>query len=143
MAISSSKEWIEEFETAAAFSCRATWSNASRGGMEMFVKIMETPSLREQLWEEQKNMKSYYWKEPKFSSRKQGNVTWIFYLIGAVFLDNSCGEKIREVTRELEQQNILPLSLRMQFGLLFAEFQKKLRGLAKNKAHNRRFERVS
>src|SRR3712207_1561474 len=36
LAISSSKECVEEFETAAAFSCRATWSNASRGGMEMF-----------------------------------------------------------------------------------------------------------
>ncbi len=133
LAISSSKEWIEEFETAAAFSCRATWSNASRGGMEMFVKIMETPSLREQLWEEQKKYEKLLLERAEiFITEAQECHLDILPYRSGFFLTIPVGEKIREVTRELEQQNIFTIVFEDAIRIAICGIPKrKLRGLAK------------
>ncbi|SRR3712207_2905623 len=133
LAISSSKECVEEFETAAAFSCRATWSNASRGGMEMFVKIMETPSLKRQLREEQKKYEKLLLERAEIfmTEAKECHLDILPYRSG-FFLTVPVGEKIREVTKELEGQNIFTIVFDDAIRIAICGIPKrKLNGLAK------------
>src|SRR3712207_386331 len=133
LAVSSSKEWMDEFETAAAFSCRATWSNASRGGMEMFAKIIETPSLKQRLLEEQKKYEKLLLERADIfiTEAKECDLDILPYKSG-FFLTIPVGEKVRETITELEKQNIFTIVFDDAIRIAICGIPKrKLKGLAK------------
>ncbi|KXA16913.1 aminotransferase, class I/II [Fusobacterium equinum] len=133
LAVSSKKEWMEEFDTSATFSCRATWSNASRGGMEMFVKIMETPHLKRKLLEEQQKYRDLLLERADIFLREaeECGLEVLPYKSG-FFLSVPIGEKVRELITELEKQNIFTIIFDDAIRIAICGLPKrKLKGLAK------------
>lgn len=107
MAISSNPELIEEFENAAAFSCRTTWSNISRGGMEMFSLIMQTPSLHSSLLRQQEQYRNLLEQRASiFMEEAERYGLEVFPYQSGFFLTIPVGEKVKEVVEELEKKNI-------------------------------------
>lgn len=107
MAISTNPKIIEEFEAAAAFSCRTCWSNISRGGMEMFSLIMQTPSLQKSLLRQQEQYRNLLEQRASiFMEEAQRHGLDVFQYRSGFFLTVPVGERVREVVQELEKQNI-------------------------------------
>lgn len=107
LAISKKEEVIEEFEAAAACSCRTTWSNISRGGMEMFATIMQTPSLRNSLLRQQEQYRNLLEQRASiFMEEAERYGLEVFPYRSGFFLTVPVGEKVREVMMALEEKNI-------------------------------------
>lgn len=107
MAISSNREIIEEFEAAAAFSCRTTWSNISRGGMEIFSLIMQSSSLHKNLLREQEEYRNLLEQRASiFMEEAERYELKVFPYRSGFFLTIPVGENVREIVKELEKQNI-------------------------------------
>lgn len=58
IAISSSKQIIEEFTDASIYTCRSVWSNISKGGMNLFSNIILNELKYNELLIEQHEMKN-------------------------------------------------------------------------------------
>jgi aspartate aminotransferase/aromatic-amino-acid transaminase len=56
VAISSSREVIDDFNRVSAVLCRSTWSTVPKGGMDLFVKLHEDGNLSARLMAERDNI---------------------------------------------------------------------------------------
>ncbi|MDO4690824.1 MAG: aminotransferase class I/II-fold pyridoxal phosphate-dependent enzyme [Fusobacterium sp.] len=107
IAVSSSKEVIQEFKDALSFSCRVTWSNVSKGGMKLFAKIMKDPILKERFLKEKNDyMKLLMDRANLFlNESKHVGLDYLPYKSG-FFITLPVGDKVDKVIEDLEAKNI-------------------------------------
>lgn len=110
LAVSSKKELITEFKQASAFSCRTTWSNVSRGGMELFSVVMNDEKLKRSLVQQREEYRKLLDQRASIfmEEAKKCNLFYLPYHSG-FFLAVPIGEKVREVMQELEKKNIFTI----------------------------------
>lgn len=84
IAVSSQKEIIDEFKNTCVHSNRGTWSNGTRGAMQVFADIMTDSSLREQFEKERHAFKTLLQKRGKafWNAAKEANLTLAPYRDG-------------------------------------------------------------
>jgi aspartate/tyrosine/aromatic aminotransferase len=113
IAISSSKNVIEEFNKTADVLCRTTWSNVNRGAMALFVKIMTDEVLRKQFEKENKDMVELLKQRSDYfiSEAKKVNLDILPFEAG-FFLTVPVKESILDkVVDKLKEKNVFVLKL--------------------------------
>ena len=107
IAVSSSKEIIQEFKDALSFSCRVTWSNISKGGMKLFAKIMTTPDLKERFLKEKDNYMQLLMNRANLFLNEANHIglKYLPYKSG-FFITLPIGVNVDKVIEDLESKNI-------------------------------------
>lgn len=133
IALSKSKEVIDEFQTANSFSCRSTWSNIPRGGMKLFSTIMLDSKLREKIQKERDYYKEILAKRAEvfLEEAHECGLEVLPYKSG-FFLTIPTYEYTSEVEKNLEKNNIFTVVLSKGVRVALCSVPlKKIKGLAK------------
>ncbi len=113
IAISSSKKVIESFDNYSNYMCRATWSNISRGGMELFTKIVnDNNELKKLIKEREKIINLLQNRSNIFLEKARTvNLRVLPYKSGffiTIPLENSI---INNIIEDLKQQKVFVLPI--------------------------------
>lgn len=133
LAITKSKEVIDEFETANSYSCRSTWSNVSRGGMKMFSEILLDDEKLAKLEQEREMYKKMIKERADafIKEAKECNLKYLPYTSG-FFLTIPTGEYTPKVEELLEKNHIYTVVLKEGVRLAVCSIPiHKIYGLAK------------
>ena len=133
VAVSSSKEIIDEFHDAAAFTARVTWSNTCKGGMKTFTKIMSDETLKQKYFAEKKKYITMLNERAEIFTRESRECNLdIFPYKSGFFITIQLGEKVDEIMNELEKNNIFGIKFgnAIRIGLCSIP-KRKVTGLAK------------
>ncbi|MGF6907640.1 pyridoxal phosphate-dependent aminotransferase [Fusobacterium sp. PH5-44] len=133
LAISTKKEITDEFKDACAASCRATWSNVSRGGMQIFSDIILNEEKSKGLIEE----RDYYVSLIKeradifIKEAQEVGLAMLPYKSG-FFLTVPTNEMTGKVAETLINKNIFTIVLEKGIRIAVCSIPKsKMKGLAK------------
>lgn len=110
VAISSSKEVIEEFDVMSSFLCRTTWSNISRGAMELLSEIYGNPELLKQVEGEREEAVKLLEKRAEIFVTEAKNVGLeICPFRSGFFVTVPLKENRAEIVADLKAKNIFVL----------------------------------
>lgn len=132
LAISSSKEVINNFAEASSFFCRSSWSNISAGGMKMFSQIVLHKEKNLNLLEERskyllllKERSNIFLSESKVIGLKTFNYKSGFFITLPLDKDP------HSVAAYLEKENIFIIPLENSIRIAICSLSKnKIKGLA-------------
>ncbi len=132
VAVSSSKEVVDEFEDAMTFSARVTWSNISKGGMKVFAKIMKDEKLKARFEKEKDDFTNLLFERAKIflDEAKEAGLKVLPYKSG-FFVTVQVGETVDKVIQNLERENIYVLKFNDGLRIGICSVPKiKIKGLA-------------
>lgn len=106
-----SKAIAEEFASALAFSCRATWSNCNRSVQEILIKIYDDPALLAKVESEREELRAMLLRrgDAFVKAAKEVNLRMTPFSAG-FFCVVPC-ENPDDVEAELEKDNVFCLAL--------------------------------
>ena len=133
IALSTSKNVIEEFYDANSYTCRSTWSNISRGGMAMFSQIMLDEEKTAKLEKEREFYRELIKERAEIfiKEAKECNLEILPYVSG-FFLTIPTGEYTPKVEKLLEENHIYTVVLKEGIRIAVCSVtKKKITGLAK------------
>lgn len=113
IAISSAENVIENFNNYSDYICRATWSNISRGGMELFVKIVNNKEELDKLNNERLNAVKLLEKRSKIFIEQADaeNLHILPYKSGFFITIPLNNNIIDNVIENLKQKNVFVLPI--------------------------------
>lgn len=110
VAISSSKAVIDEFDTMSSFLCRTTWSNISRGAMELLSEIYGNPELLEKtVAERQETVKLLEKRAEIFMTEAEKTGLTVCPFRSGFFVTVPVKENSAEIVADLKAKNIFVL----------------------------------
>ena len=133
IALSTSKNVIEEFYEANSYTCRSTWSNISRGGMAMFSQIMLDEEKTAKLEKEREFYRELIKERAEIFMKeaKECDLEILPYVSG-FFLTIPTGEYTPKVEKLLEENHIYTVVLKEGIRIAVCSVtKKKITGLAK------------
>ena len=133
IALSTSEKIVEEFVSANSYTCRATWSNISRGGMAMFSEIMLDREKSDKLEKEREFYRELI-KERADIFIKEANECKLEILpyISGFFLTIPTGRYTAKMEKLLEENHIYTVVLQEGIRIAVCSVtKKKIKGLAK------------
>lgn len=133
LALSTNEDIIKEFENASKFSCRATWSNISRGAMSLLSEIVLDDRKYRKLFKERESYRKLIKERAEIFLREAKDVDLKTYPYkDGFFITIPIENNIEEVVESLERENIFTIVLEKGIRLGVCSVpKKKLFGLSK------------
>lgn len=133
LALSKNKDVIDEFLDVNKFSCRATWSNISRGAMALLSQIVLDDKKLENLSLERNSYRDMLHKRAEIFLKESREIGLeVFQYRDGFFITIPIEQDIEAVVKKLESENIfvVPLKNEIRIGLCSISID-KIYGLSK------------
>ncbi|WP_288217908.1 pyridoxal phosphate-dependent aminotransferase [uncultured Fusobacterium sp.] len=133
LALSKNKNVIDEFLDVNKFSCRATWSNISRGAMALLSQIVLDDKKLENLSLERNRYRHMLYKRAEIFLKESREIELeVFPYRDGFFITIPIKQDIEAVVKKLESENIfvVPLKNEIRIGLCSISID-KIYGLSK------------
>lgn len=133
LALSKNKNVIDEFLDVNKFSCRATWSNISKGAMALLSQIVLDDKKLENLSLERNRYRHMLYKRAEIFLKESREIELeVFPYRDGFFITIPIKQDIEAVVKKLESENIfvVPLKNEIRIGLCSISMD-KIYGLSK------------
>lgn len=132
IALTTSETVIKEFVSANSYTCRATWSNISRGGMAMFSKLISDTEKTEKLRVEREQYRDLIVQRAEIFIREARECGLdILPYVSGFFLTIPTGEYTAKMEELLEKNHIYTVILDEGIRIALCSVPKrKIEGLA-------------
>lgn len=133
LAISTNENIIEEFRKANKFSCRATWSNISRGAMTLLSRIVLEEKKYEELLREREGYKKLLRERADIFLKEAKEIDLEIYPYrDGFFVTIPVKNNIEKTVKKLEEKNIYTVVLAKEIRIGLCSIpKKKIYGLCK------------